>query len=372
MYHGLKVKEIFQEVLGGEKLAIRAKISEKVDAYHFSQVGRKISEVVDFEKSTEELRTVILPGVDEELDQMKRTFDGLDALLSQVSRKLAERIPAELHETLNVIYFPQIGFLTTIPRNAATNTGLYNGSIENPWEEMFSTEDQVYFKNNEMREMDDHFGDLHGIISDREIEISHDLAQFVLEYEELLTVASDVCGELDSLLALAQGAKMYKLAKPKMTRENVVKIKGGRHILQELVVSAFIANDTNIAGGPGSDGDMEGGDFESMAGRSSHPPRSSTQPVTDTGDGPSSLILTGPNYSGKSVYLKQVALIVYMAHVGRSVSAPTPFTRTWLMFSSFVPADRATIGLTDKILTRVTTRETVSRVRYNFDVVVCS
>jgi len=45
--------------------------------------------------------------------------------------------------------------------------------------------------------MDDHFGDVYGIISDREIEISHELAQYVLQYEELLTTCSDVCGELD-------------------------------------------------------------------------------------------------------------------------------------------------------------------------------
>lgn len=56
---------------------------------------------------------------------------------------------------------------------------------------------QAYFKNDQMREMDDHFGDLYGIISDREIEISHELAQYVLEYEPLLTTASDICGELD-------------------------------------------------------------------------------------------------------------------------------------------------------------------------------
>jgi len=56
------------------------------------------------------------------------------------------------------------------------------------------------------------------------------------------------------------------------------------------------------------------------------------------------LILTGPNYSGKSIYLKQNALIVFLAHIG-----------------SFVPADRAIIGLTDKILTRIATRESVSR-----------
>jgi DNA mismatch repair protein MSH5 len=57
--------------------------------------------------------------------------------------------------------------------------------------------EQVYFKNFQMREMDDHFGDVYGIISDREIEISHELAQYVLEYQNLLTTASDICGELD-------------------------------------------------------------------------------------------------------------------------------------------------------------------------------
>jgi len=59
---------------------------------------------------------------------------------------------------------------------------------------------------------------------------------------------------------------------------------------------------------------------------------------------PSMMLLTGPNYSGKSVYLKQVALIVYMAHIG-----------------SFLPAKEAVIGLTDKILTRIQTRESVSK-----------
>ena len=59
--------------------------------------------------------------------------------------------------------------------------------------------------------------------------------------------------------------------------------------------------------------------------------------------------MTGPNYSGKSVYLKQVSVIVYMAHVG-----------------CFVSADQATIGLTDKILTRIATRETVSHLQSAF------
>ena len=71
---------------------------------------------------------------------MKRTYNGLDALLSQVARKLAENIPADLQEALNVLYFPQIGFLITVPLNRATGGGVYEGGIENPWERMFSTE----------------------------------------------------------------------------------------------------------------------------------------------------------------------------------------------------------------------------------------
>ncbi len=66
-------------------------------------------------------------------------------------------------------------------------------------------------------------------------------------------------------------------------------------------------------------------------------------------EGPSMLLMTGPNYSGKSVFLKQTALIVYMAHVG-----------------CFVPASEAIIGLTDKILTRIATRETVSKAHSTF------
>lgn len=279
---------------------------------------------------------------------MKRTFDGLDGLLSQVARKLSENIPSDLQQSLNVIYFPQIGFLTTVPIDPTTGGAVYDGGFENPWERMFCTEEQVYFKNHEMREMDDHFGDLYGIISDREIEISHELAQYVLEYEAFLTTASDICGELDSLLALAQGAKLYKLCQPRMTRDNVVSIKGGRHILQELTVSSFVANDTVLVGGLGDNTQGRDGNDGPETARQRQPSPSNRQ-TSVVQDCPSMLVLTGPNYSGKSVYLKQVALIVFMAHIG-----------------SFVPADSARVGLTDKILSRVTTRETVSRIQSAF------
>lgn len=75
------------------------------------------------------------------------------------------------------------------------------------------------------------------------------------------------------------------------------------------------------------------------------------------------LIMTGPNYSGKSVFLKQTALIVYMAHIGwYSLKWKLMTDFIWTDRYSFVPATTATIGLTDKILTRIATRETVSNV----------
>lgn len=339
VFHALKIKKSFQDVLGGDQLAIRDRLLEKFEGYHLAQIGRKISDIVDFDKSAEESRTVILEGVDEELDNMKRTFAGLDDLLGTVARSLSEKLPADFQGSLNVLYFPQIGFLITVPLDPITGEAVYDGNFDNPWERMFSTEDQVYFKNSQMREMDGHFGDLYGIISDREIEISHELAQYVLENEKLLTAASDVCGELDSLLALSQGAQLYKLCRPRVSNDNTISIKGGRHILQELSVSSFVPNDTSLVGGTNFDAVDDVGILDS----------SSVHNACACESGPSMLLLTGPNYSGKSVYLKQVALIVYMAHVG-----------------SYVPAESANIGLTDRILSRVTTRETVSRTQSAF------
>lgn len=116
-----------------------------------------------------------------------------------------------------------------------------------------------------------------------------------------------------------------------------------RHPLQELTVPSYVANDTFLVGGEGA-GDQAGRNGGAGA-------RTTFSQVTSsvTHDQPSMLIMTGPNYSGKSVYLKQIALIVYMAHVG-----------------CFVPADAAVIGLTDKILTRIATKETMTRMQSAF------
>ena len=105
-------------------------------------------------------------GVDDDLDIMRHRYDGLDSLLSEVRKKLLESSPLETDPGLNVIYFPQIGFLIVLPLDIESGQGAREADIdpEGLWVRMFSTDAEAYYKSNEMREMDEHFGDIYGMI----------------------------------------------------------------------------------------------------------------------------------------------------------------------------------------------------------------
>ena len=185
-------------------------------------------------------------------------------------------------------------------------------------------------------DLDDTIGDIHGLIVDKEIEIMHELVSFALTHAIKLVELTSIFSELDCLLSLAEAAKRLNYVRPTLTEENKLDIREGRyasnffmhvsilslfsmarHPLQELVVDTFIPNDTLIG---------------------------QVKPAK-----PQVIFLTGPNYSGKSVYLKHIALITFLAHIG-----------------SFVPAQEATIGLTDKIFTRIQSQESVSKLQSTF------
>ncbi|KAG6637635.1 hypothetical protein CIPAW_11G191700 [Carya illinoinensis] len=131
---------------------------------------------------------------------------------------------------------------------------------------------------------------------DMERAITRDLVSHILLFSTHLLKAINFAAELDCLLSLALVARQNNYVRPTLTTESLLNIQNGRHILQEMTVDTFIPNDTKIL----DDGRIQ--------------------------------IITGPNYSGKSIYVKQVALIVFLSHIG-----------------SFVPADAATVGLTDRI-----------------------
>ncbi|EGE03201.1 DNA mismatch repair protein msh5 [Trichophyton equinum CBS 127.97] len=332
-FHAIDVNQALKEVTGLQALDALLKL----DLAQLHQVGAKIHEIVDLSLSVEEHRTVVRPRIDQDLDNLKETYSGMDSLLNQVAINIAASLPEGITKEINVVYFPQLGFNIAMPFKDR-GMPMY-GSNDEDWTQVFNTENRAYFKDSRMREMDEKLGDIYGLICEKEIEIVYKLAQDILIYEKMLVDASDICGEIDSLLALVQGASLHKLVRPRMTEENIISIKSGRHMLHEATVSSFVPNDTIIVGGKGSLEDTP----------NDVPSNTESRPTGDTAQGPSMLLLTGPNFSGKSVYLSQVAIIVYMAHIG-----------------SFVPADSAIIGYTDRILTRISTRETVSKVQSTF------
>ena len=134
-------------------------------------------------------------------------------------------------------------------------------------------------------------------------------------------------------------------------------VRGARHPLVELSVPSFVPNDCKLVrslfssrltvqvGGPkvkDESVDLMPVDNEVAA------------LPTDL----ASLVVTGANGGGKSVYLKSIALIVLLAHVGSFV--PAEYARIGAL-TCYAPGDVA--GLVDAIYTRVATRESVSRVR---------
>ncbi|KXS21418.1 hypothetical protein M427DRAFT_319157, partial [Gonapodya prolifera JEL478] len=293
-----------------KRVPILDRIAREIDVETLKGIGGSINTIVDFDDSGRNGKVQIKHGVDEELDELKRTYEGLGDLLTSIGNDVQAELPLG---DITVVYFPQLGYLIASPKTAGESLDVEGLTFQ------FETDAIVYYKNDRMRQLDQELGDLHAMIADREIEWIQQLTDRAIEGADSILGAYDVIGELDCLLALADAARKYRYKRPMLTEDNVIKIVNGRHPIQELCVEIFVANGTQI--GP-------------------EEPGSKTSQV---------FILSGANYSGKSVYLKQVALIVFMSHVG-----------------SFVPAEYALIGLTDRILTRLQTKDSVSKMQSTF------
>jgi DNA mismatch repair protein MutS len=140
-------------------------------------------------------------------------------------------------------------------------------------------------------------------IAARELELLGILGERVAAASITLRTSAQAIGSVDAVLSLAVAAAELGWRRPEVNAGLRLSIKGGRHPLVEnnLPAGVFVANDLEL------DPDSE--------------------QIT---------ILTGPNMAGKSTYLRQAAVIVLLAQCG-----------------SFVPAERAVVGLADRIFTRV-------------------
>ena len=149
-----------------------------------------------------------------------------------------------------------------------------------------------------------------------EYELFLELRKAVAASRHRMQATAAVLAQIDVLVALAELARERNYGRPEMVEEPTLRIIDGRHPVLDIVEpeGTFVPNDT----------------------------------VTDGVSG-MILLITGPNMSGKSTYIRQVALITLMSQIG-----------------SFVPAKQATIGIADRIFARVGARDELSRGQSTF------
>nr|XP_060471134.1 mutS protein homolog 5 isoform X4 [Panthera onca] len=173
----------------------------------------------------------------------------------------------------------------------------------------FLSEEKLHYRSARTKELDALLGDLHCDIRDQETLLMYQLQCQVLARAAVLTRVLDLASRLDVLLALASAARDYGYSRPRYSPQLLgVRILNGRHPLMELCARTFVPNSAECGRDKGR-----------------------------------IKVITGPNSSGKSIYLKQVGLITFMALVG-----------------SFVPAEEAEIGAVDAIFTRIHSCESIS------------
>ncbi|KAJ3574002.1 hypothetical protein NP233_g2059 [Leucocoprinus birnbaumii] len=308
-FHIVMLCDTLTELHGATEIDVLKRLLAAVDIPAVKEVGIQVNDVIDWEESNLAERICVRPGIDEELDNKKHLYHGIDSILSNVAHRISGHVPANLAATLNVIYFPQLGFLVCIP-SLEWEAGVI--PVPDDWTLQFSSDAHVYFKSPEMQDMDAHIGDIHSAIVDIELEIVQKLLEEVQVHGKMIGTVCDICAELDCLLSFAEATKNHDYREPDMVDDNIIEIIAGRHPLQEQVVDVFVPNDTRLAGGVGIDSSCQGEDGIELS---------------------SILLCTGANACGKVMRAQfpGVALIQIMAQIG-----------------CFVPAEHARLGLVDK------------------------
>ncbi len=155
----------------------------------------------------------------------------------------------------------------------------------------------------ELKELENRIENARSEIEKLELSLYQQVKEVLLSNIDALLLSAKNIAIIDCLVSNSIIASKYNYCKPVLTKSNQIEIVGGRHPIVERInkQEAFVSNDT----------------------------------VLDD-DENRTMIITGPNMAGKSTYMRQVALITLMAHIG-----------------SFVPAAKAKIGLVDKIFTRI-------------------
>jgi len=244
---------------------------------------------------------VIQNGVNEELDKLREiAYSGKDYLLHIQQRESETTGIPSLKISFNNVF----GYYIEV-RNA------HKDKVPENWIRKQTLVGAERYITQELKEYEEKILGAEDKILALETELFNNLVVGLTDYITAFQLNANLLAQLDCLLSFAKVSAQNKYVRPQMNDGYVIDIKQGRHPVIERQLPAgesYIANDVCL--------DNE------------------HQQV---------IIITGPNMAGKSALLRQTALIVLMAQIG-----------------CFVPVESATIGLVDKIFTRVGASDNIS------------
>jgi DNA mismatch repair protein MutS len=248
---------------------------------------------------------VIRNGFSTELDRLRSISRDGQSWLRQYQKEQSERTGIA---NLKVGYNKVFGYyieITNASSDKAPADYVRKQTVKNA--ERYITEELKNYENEVLTAQDRALELEQRLFEDVRLEA----AKYIRRMQDL----ADVIAQCDCLTAMAHIAARRNYIRPRVTDDTILIIREGKHpVLAEALGAEFVPNDVELGQGGGDIG-----------------------------------VITGPNMSGKSTYIRQTALLVLMAQTG-----------------SFIPAKEAQIGLVDRIFTRVGASDELTRGQSTF------
>ncbi|MFP3898158.1 MAG: DNA mismatch repair protein MutS [Dehalococcoidia bacterium] len=256
-------------------------------------IGRAIAD----EPGDLEQGGVIKEGFSPELDEIRSSSRQAKEYLAGLEQRERQRTGIK---SLKVGYNRVFGYYIEVSRANL-------GSVPDDYIRKQTLTEAERFFTPELKEYESLILNAQEKIADLEAAIFRQVCRQISAAGERILTTARAIGQIDALTSLAEVAARHGYVRPALADDDVIDIRGGRHpvVEQSIGVENFVPNDVYLCNG---DDQL--------------------------------IILTGPNMSGKSTYLRQVALIVLLAQIG-----------------SFVPAGSASVGIVDRIFTRIGAQE---------------
>ncbi|MBW4662471.1 MAG: DNA mismatch repair protein MutS [Drouetiella hepatica Uher 2000/2452] len=264
--------------------------------------------------------SLIQSGIDLHLDELRQQIEADEQWIAQleVSERQRTGVP-----NLKVGYNKTFGYYISISRNKSTEQ-----PPEGYTRKQTLTNEERYITT-ELKDKETAIHSAREELNKLEYELFVNLRAEVVEKADSIREVAKAIAAIDALCSFAEMAALQGYCCPQIVSTREITVLDGRHPVVERAIPAgfFVPNSVELGSRESGVGSRES---ETLSYPASHTSTSTPHSPPDL------IILTGPNASGKSCYLRQIGLIQLMAQVG-----------------SFVPAKVAVLGVCDRIFTRV-------------------